>query len=78
MKIVTQFDIGDTIWYLTLINHKAVPSIVQGVIIEVRADGDLINQKITYLLNSESGARVNLKMESPNCFKSKEELLASL
>ncbi len=72
MKIETNFNDGDTIYFLN--DKKVCDTIVRGVKIE-QLNGIL---SIIYLCNKEEGGNVHIKVYQDDAFKSKSALLKSL
>jgi len=76
MTIETKFDISDKIFFIS--NKKSHSSIIRGIKVDVAFCPIETNIKITYLCNEDSDARVHIKIEEEDAYKTKEELLQSI
>lgn len=76
MIIETKFNIGDTIYFISIGNLKVNNSTVQGIKILITEDHE--QDELIYLCNQDKGERVHLKVHDKDAFASKEALLKSL
>lgn len=76
MTIETKFEVYDEIFFIS--NKKVCKSQVRGIKIEVTSCPQEISTSIIYLCNDDADARVHLKVDENDAFKTKQNLLESL
>lgn len=83
MKIETKLNIGDTVFFIH--EKKIIDSVIRSIKTDTFNSAEnadkgeiLIQTAILYICNKEAGQRMGVKVEEPDAFKSKSELLKSL